>query len=408
MAHGRDGTVALELKAGGAVRLPSGGVDYRVGEDVRFVVRPEKLDLRGRDLSAHGVPSLPVTVEDRVYQGVSTMWIVRDGADERFVVYEQNEKPFEEASRFTVGGRAFLCWNAKHAVMIRGGASEWTPAGTDARPPPTARPAGVKLSASSSSCPWRSSSHQLRAHLWRSEADRGLGRTSPREVLANYAGRFPSTCRFPAIDLDGGDDGLCLVSYPIVLHRVWRLPPQPPWPVVPSGRVSDPTYAWMFLLRTEGLINRTLLSAGLISHPLELLYNNFAVLIGLLYGEIPFMILPLYASLEKLDLSLLEASADLGASRASTFRRVTVPLTMPGIVAGIILVFVPSLGQFIVSDLLGGARTILAGNLIQNQFAVARNKPFGSAVAFELTAAVLALLFAYTHYTRKKGQDVLL
>jgi spermidine/putrescine transport system permease protein len=150
------------------------------------------------------------------------------------------------------------------------------------------------------------------------------------------------------------------------------------------------------------------MGTGLSTHPVELLYNNFAVLIGLVYGELPFMILPLFASLEKLDLSLLEASQDLGAGRAATFRRVTVPLTMPGIVAGVILVFVPSLGQFIVSDLLGGAKTILAGNLIQNQFAVARNKPFGAAVAFELTAAVLALLFAYTLYTRRKGQDVLL
>jgi spermidine/putrescine transport system permease protein len=168
------------------------------------------------------------------------------------------------------------------------------------------------------------------------------------------------------------------------------------------------TYAWMFLLRTEGLINRVLTGTGLVAHPVELLYNNFAVLIGLVYGELPFMILPLFASLEKLDLSLLEAAEDLGAGRAAAFRRVTVPLTMPGIVAGIILVFVPSLGQFIVSDLLGGAKTILAGNLIQNQFAVARHKPFGAAVAFELTAAVLALLFAYTVYTRRKGQDVLL
>jgi spermidine/putrescine transport system permease protein len=168
------------------------------------------------------------------------------------------------------------------------------------------------------------------------------------------------------------------------------------------------TYAWMFLLRTEGLVNRALMGTGIVGQPIELLYNNFAVLIGLVYGELPFMILPLFASLEKLDLSLLEASQDLGAGRAATFRRVTVPLTMPGIVAGVILVFVPSLGQFIVSDLLGGAKTILAGNLIQNQFAVARNKPFGAAVAFELTAAVLALLFAYTIYTKRKGQDVLL
>jgi spermidine/putrescine transport system permease protein len=168
------------------------------------------------------------------------------------------------------------------------------------------------------------------------------------------------------------------------------------------------TYAWMFILRTEGLLNRFLLGTGLTHAPLELLYNNFAVLIGLIYGELPFMILPLYASLEKLDLSLLEASADLGAPRPATFWRITVPMTMPGIVAGVILVFVPSLGQFIVSDLLGGAKTILAGNLIQNQFAVARNKPFGSAVAFELTAAVLALLFVYALYTKRKGQDVLL
>jgi len=168
------------------------------------------------------------------------------------------------------------------------------------------------------------------------------------------------------------------------------------------------TYAWMFILRTEGLLNHFLLASGLTRQPLELLYNNFAVLIGLIYGELPFMILPLYASLEKLDLSLLEASADLGAPRSATFWRITVPMTMPGIVAGVILVFVPSLGQFIVSDLLGGAKTILAGNLIQNQFAVARNKPFGSAIAFELTAAVLALLFAYALYTKRKGQDVLL
>jgi spermidine/putrescine ABC transporter ATP-binding subunit len=114
------GSVALDLAAGGQVRLAVNGTSYRAGEDVRFVVRPEKLDLRGRDLSAHGVPSVAVTIEDRVYQGVSTVWIVRDRADERFVVYEQNEKPFEEGSKFAVGGRAFLCWNARHAVMVRG------------------------------------------------------------------------------------------------------------------------------------------------------------------------------------------------------------------------------------------------------------------------------------------------
>ncbi len=209
--------------------------------------------------------------------------------------------------------------------------------------------------------------------------------------------------------------GLCLlISYPVAYYIAVIAPARRRNLLL--GLVVVPfwtsflirTYAWMFILRTEGLINRLLLGSGLRTQPLELLYNDFSVLIGLIYGELPFMILPLYASLEKLDLSYLEASADLGAPARSTFWRVTVPLTMPGIVAGIILVFVPSLGQFIVSDLLGGAKTILAGNLIQNQFAIARNRPFGSAIAFELTAAVLLLLFLYASYSRRRGQDVLL
>jgi spermidine/putrescine transport system permease protein len=163
------------------------------------------------------------------------------------------------------------------------------------------------------------------------------------------------------------------------------------------------TYAWMLILRTEGLINTALMGAGLISEPLPLLYNEFAVLVGLVYGELPFMILPVYASLEKLDRSLLEAATDLGATPWQGFWRVTAPLTMPGILAGTVLVFIPSLGQFIVPDLLGGAKSMLVGNLIQNQFAVARNKPFGAAIAFELTAVVLALLLAYALYAKRGG-----
>ena len=168
------------------------------------------------------------------------------------------------------------------------------------------------------------------------------------------------------------------------------------------------TYAWMLILRSEGLLNVALSQLGVIDAPLHLLYSNFAVAIGLVYGELPFMILPLYASLEKLDRSLLEAGADLGAGEVSTFFRVTVPLTMPGIAAGVVLVFIPSLGQFVVSDLLGGARTVLVGNLIQNQFALARNQPFGAAVAFELTAVVLLLLWAYAAYARRRASEVLL
>jgi spermidine/putrescine transport system permease protein len=152
-------------------------------------------------------------------------------------------------------------------------------------------------------------------------------------------------------------------------------------------------YAWIFLLRSEGLVNVTL--AGIGFPPLNLLYNDLAVMIGQVYGELPFMILPLYASIEKLDRALLEAAADLGAGPSRALWRVTIPLTAPGIVAGCILVFIPSLGAYLAPDLLGGARTVYIGNLIQSQFAVARDMPFGAALSFLLSLAVLVLLFAF-------------
>ena len=152
-------------------------------------------------------------------------------------------------------------------------------------------------------------------------------------------------------------------------------------------------YAWIFLLRTEGLVNLLLGRLGL--GPWPLLYNDFAVLLGQVYGELPFMILPLYASLEKLDRSLLEAAADLGAAPARALWRVTLPLTAPGIVAGCVLVFIPSLGAYLAPDLLGGARTVYIGNLVQSQFAVARDMPFGAALSFLLSLTVLALLFLF-------------
>ena len=154
------------------------------------------------------------------------------------------------------------------------------------------------------------------------------------------------------------------------------------------------TYAWMIILRSEGVVNNTLLALHLIHQPWRLLYTPLAVMIGLVYGELPFMILPLYAVLQKLDRTLLEAAQDLGASSVSTFLRVTLPLSAPGLVAGSILVFIASVGAFITPDLLGGARTMMVGNLIQNQFAVARDQPFGSAVAFLLTFVVLAVVAA--------------
>ena len=154
------------------------------------------------------------------------------------------------------------------------------------------------------------------------------------------------------------------------------------------------TYAWMVILRTEGLVNNLLLALHLTHEPLRLLYTPFAVFMGLVYGELPYMILPLYAVLQKLDPSLLEAAADLGAGRFRSFWRVTLPLSVPGLVAGSVLVFIPSIGAFITPDLLGGAKSIMVGNLIQNQFAAVRDQPFGSAVAFALTFVVLALLMA--------------
>ncbi len=163
-------------------------------------------------------------------------------------------------------------------------------------------------------------------------------------------------------------------------------------------------YAWMMILRKEGVIN---LALGWVAHqlgipfqPLEMLYTPGAVLVGMTYEFLPFMILPIYTSLEKIDFSLYEAAADLGANPWRTFLRVTLPLSMPGVVAGTILVFVPVMGTFVVSDLLGGRQVVLVGNLIQRQFLDARDAPFGSAAS--LVLMVMTLIVTY-FYTRKFG-----
>lgn len=152
------------------------------------------------------------------------------------------------------------------------------------------------------------------------------------------------------------------------------------------------TYAWMFLLRDTGLINTVLQSLGMTRAPLPLLYNNGAVILGLVYGFLPFMVLPIYAALERLDPNLMEAAADLGARPWSTVMRVMVPLCAPGIRAGAILVFIPCLGAYLTPDLLGGGKSVMIGNLIQNQFTTARDWPFGSAVSLALMAIVMLLL----------------
>lgn len=155
------------------------------------------------------------------------------------------------------------------------------------------------------------------------------------------------------------------------------------------------TYAWMNVLRADGLLNTLLIATGVISEPVEILYTDLAVLIGLVYGYLPFMVLPLYAALERIDRSLFEAARDLYASGWTVFTRVIVPLTKPGIIAGCLLVFIPSLGAYITPDLLGGARSMMIGNFIQHEYLVVRDWPLGSAASFVLMAMVLVGLWGY-------------
>lgn len=163
-------------------------------------------------------------------------------------------------------------------------------------------------------------------------------------------------------------------------------------------------YAWVMILRTQGVLNSSLgWVAGLLNvpfTPLEMYPSQGAVLIGMVYEFLPFMILPIFTSLEKIDPSLFEAAADLGANSVRTFFRVTLPLSMPGVVAGTILTFVPVIGTFVVSDILGGRQVILVGNLVQRQFLDARNPPFGSAASVILLLLTLALTL---YYTRRFG-----
>lgn len=155
------------------------------------------------------------------------------------------------------------------------------------------------------------------------------------------------------------------------------------------------TYAIKQLLAANGPLNGALLALGLIDAPLELLYTQGAVILGLVYLLLPFMILPLYAVFEDLRPELLLASRDLGAGRLATFVHVLIPLTLPGILAGTLLVLLPALGMFYVADILGGARVLLVGNIIKNQFLDARDWPFGAAASILLTAAMAVLLFAH-------------
>ncbi|WP_299018647.1 spermidine/putrescine ABC transporter permease PotB [uncultured Photobacterium sp.] len=155
------------------------------------------------------------------------------------------------------------------------------------------------------------------------------------------------------------------------------------------------TYGLKIMLGTRGVFNNTLLYLDIIDKPIRIMYTEYAVMVGLVYILLPFMVLPLYSAIEKLDHTYIEAARDLGASKFQTFVKVILPLTMPGIIAGSLLVLLPALGMFYVSDLLGGAKNLLIGNVIKSQVLNARDWPFGAATSIALTVAMAIMLFAY-------------
>ncbi len=164
------------------------------------------------------------------------------------------------------------------------------------------------------------------------------------------------------------------------------------------------TLAIMLIIRDEGLINDTLIWLGLIDKPIVILYTNFAIMLGLLYSFLPFMVLPLYASLEKLDFRLVEAGFDLYATRGRVLRRIIIPLARPGIIAGCLLVFIPAIAAYVTPLVLGGGTHLMIGDLIALQFGSSRNWPLGSAMALILMAAVMVALIFYVRTTTGKQQ----
>ena len=155
------------------------------------------------------------------------------------------------------------------------------------------------------------------------------------------------------------------------------------------------TYGWIVLLRKEGLINSFFKSIGLISESLNFMYNDFGVVVGLVYTLLPFMILPVYSAVSKLSSSIIEASRDLGANGIRTFFEVILPNTMSGMISGVLMVFIPAIGYFFISDILGGGKSMLIGNLIKNQFLVARNWPFGASISIFLIIITLGIVKLY-------------
>ncbi|GLX92095.1 ABC transporter permease subunit [Herbidospora sp. NEAU-GS84] len=197
-----------------------------------------------------------------------------------------------------------------------------------------------------------------------------------------------------------------LIGYPTA-YAIAQLPPK--WKTIALLAIMLPfwtnflirMYAWTILLSGPGLVNEALTGIGLIDKPLELLYNRGTVVVGLLYGYLSLMILPIYSAVERLDPRLREASANLGASPVRTFFSVTLPLTLPSALIGAVLVFVPSFGNFVVPEILGGGKAIMVGNLIRDQFLKARDWPFGATIALVMVVVTVILLLAQAVVSRR-------
>jgi len=164
-------------------------------------------------------------------------------------------------------------------------------------------------------------------------------------------------------------------------------------------------YAWMGMLSSKGMVNSFLLWTGVIDQPLQLLYTDFAVYLGIVYTYLPFMILPLYASLERLDGSLLDAAADLGSKPHRVFLDVTLPLSMPGIIAGSMLVFIPALGEFVIPALLGGLDTMMIGKTLYDEFFINRDWPLASAVATILVLILVVPIMVFQHFQQSAAEE---
>ncbi len=207
---------------------------------------------------------------------------------------------------------------------------------------------------------------------------------------------------------------ICLIlAYPFAFAMAKASAQRRPWllllVIIPFWTNSlIRTYALIAILKAKGIISSILVWFGITAEPISLMYSNFAVFTGMVYTFLPFMILPLYASIEKLDPRYAEAARDLGAGPIRTFWHITLPLTLPGIIAGSMLVFLPSLGAFYIPEILGGAKSLLVGNFIKNQFLVARDWPLGATASSFLTLLLILLLLLYRLATKyaHSAQDI--